>query len=446
MRQPIIYILLFFALVINLNLQAQSGLFCEVTINKSSAYVGEPIELSVFVYTPTWFTKGVDPGNIKVNGAFTIYFRSVSQTKIIKGNTFAGVQMIYNVFPYDDDNLIIPEIEINVETPDIGGYKGIRRVVKTKENKINIKPIPKSYNSNLWLVADNLSVTESWIGDINNVKVGDVIERKISISVSGTVSELIPPIIWDTISGVSFYPNRADVKSNKTKTSISAIRIESMRYLFEKEGEIIIPELVFTWWDPTKNKLFKRTLMAVEFDVLPNPNLGILESIRDSLQLASAIGTSGETKNEEINILGFSIRDFVIGLIILLIIIVLTIKIAGLMINWKKKKHQLYIISEKYYFDLFIIEVKKGNGKSIINSMYLWLDKVNINPRTIRYLHSLYGTKELLIDIEKLENQVGKNEQGMISLNISAWKKCRNRYINNHKSKDNLNAFSAINP
>ena len=338
------------------------------------------------------------------------------------------------------------EIEIIVETPDKGGYKGIRRIVKTQEKKIKIKPIPKSYNSNQWLIADNLSVTEIWIGDINNVKVGDVIERRISMSVSGTVSELIPPIIWDTISGLSYYPNRADVKSNKTKTSISAVRNESMRYLFEKEGEVFIPELVFTWWNPAKSKLFKRSLKAVKFDVQPNPNLGILESIKDSLQLVNATGNFEESEKEELNILGFSIRNFVIGLIILLILITLTIKMIGLIIRWKKKKHQLYIVSEKYYFDLFIIEIKKGNGKSIINSMYLWLDKVNIHLKTIKYFHSLYGSKELLTDIEKLENLVGKDERGEISLNISEWKKCRNRYLKKNNSIYNPTSFSTINP
>ena len=446
MRLPIIYILLFFVLVVNVKLQAQSGLFAEVTTDKTSAYVGEPIELSVFIYTPTWFTKGVDPGNIKVNGAFTIYFRSVSQTKIINGSTFAGVQMIYNVFPYDDDDLIIPEIEINVETPDKDGYIGIRRVVKTKEKKISIKHIPKSYNSDQWLVADNLTVTENWTGDINIIKVGDVIERRISISVAGTVSELIPPIIWDTITGVSYYPSRANVKSNKTKTSINAERNESMRYLFEKEGEVIIPEIVFTWWNPTSNKLFKRSLKAVKFDVQPNPNLGILESIKDSLQLVNETNTNDENENKEIRILGFSIWEFVIGLIILLILAFITLKIISLITVWKKKKNQLYIVSEKYYFDLFIEEAKKGNSKSIINSLYLWLHRVNINPYTIRSFYTLYGAKELLPDIEKIETFIANNEHEVISLDISEWKKSRSRYLeennNNHKST----TFSIINP
>ena len=64
---------------------AQGHLFSDVKLNQSSVYVGQPVELTVLVYTSTWFTRGIDPGNIKVNGAFTVYFRSVSSTKQSSG-------------------------------------------------------------------------------------------------------------------------------------------------------------------------------------------------------------------------------------------------------------------------------------------------------------------------------------------------------------------------
>ena len=46
-----------------------------VSVNTSRVYVGEPVEVTVSVFTSTWFTAGVDIQNIKVNGAFTVPFR-----------------------------------------------------------------------------------------------------------------------------------------------------------------------------------------------------------------------------------------------------------------------------------------------------------------------------------------------------------------------------------
>jgi hypothetical protein len=435
-----------FAFAFYLNAEAQSHVFCETVTNKSSVYVGEPIELSVFVYTSTWFTKGVNPGNIKINGAFTIYFRSVSQSKQIKGKTYAGVQMIYNVFPYDDSDLIIPEIEINVESPDEGGYKGIKRSVKTKAKKIEVKAIPASINSEQWLVADNLTLDENWIGNIKNVKVGDVIERQISISVYGTVSELIPPIEWDSIIGVSNYPNRAEIKSNKTKTSISATRNESNRFLFEKEGIILIPEIVFSWWNPTKNKLFKRSLKAVSINVLPNPNLGIIESIKDSLAIENADGTNETIDDAEFKILSYSIKEFAIGIIAISIIAFLLFKFSLMLIKWKKKRHQQYLNSENYYFDQFIKNSHKNISSSTINSLYLWISMLDFNPKTLANFNANYGNKILKKDIEKIENLLKTELENDISINTNEWKQSRRKYLRSKKDKNNSSHSSVLNP
>ncbi len=129
---------------------AQKHLITDVRINKNTVYVGEPVEVSVSVYTSTWFTKGVNPGNIKVNDAFTVYFRSLSNSKQINGQTYAGVTMTFNVFPYDNKDIIFPSMEFTVETPDNGDYKGVNRLVKTPSRTIKVKPVPLSFNRNEW--------------------------------------------------------------------------------------------------------------------------------------------------------------------------------------------------------------------------------------------------------------------------------------------------------
>ena len=80
-KHIIILLLLFQAAIVF----AQNNVISEVSINRKSVYVGQPVEVSVGIFTPTWFTQGVNFGNIKVNGAFTVYFRSVSTSKKING-------------------------------------------------------------------------------------------------------------------------------------------------------------------------------------------------------------------------------------------------------------------------------------------------------------------------------------------------------------------------
>lgn len=417
---------------------AQSNLWSDVSIGKSSVYVGEPVQVTVSVYTSTWFTSGVNPGNIKVNDAFTVYFRSLSTSKIIKGKTYAGVQLFFNIFPYDDNDIVFPALEFEVETPNEGGYKGVKRKVKTTSKVIKVKSIPSNFNKNEWLVTTYLNVSENWIGNKNEVKVGDVLERKITRNVSNTVAELIPPVLWDSIPNVSLYPTRSEVKSNKTKTAISATRSDGIRYLFEKEGAIEIPEKVLTWYNPRSKKLFKRTLKGFTINVLPNPNLGMLESVRDSLQISSPLESEGVEENAGITILGLSVKQFVILVCCFILISYLLFNIGARIQLILKNRKSVYLSSEKFYFDQFIKSIKKEDIDQQTNALYTWISVLDIEESTISYFVNQFGSNKLILTVK--ENKLSC----LLNINRREWFVLRSNYL----KKSNLvrNSKDWINP
>ncbi|MFV0565975.1 MAG: hypothetical protein ACK5NB_09100 [Flavobacteriaceae bacterium] len=358
-------------------------LWAEVQLNKSSVFVGEPVEVSITVYTETWFTRGLDLGNINVQGAFTTYFRPVSTSVVRNGKNFSGVKLIYNVFPYSENDIVFPSLKIEVETPPVGGYKGAKRTVNSSERKIKVKPVPPDFDKTGWLVASNLTVEEHWSGNKTQVKVGDVLSRTITRRASGTVAELIPPSVWDNIALVSSYPGKGSVENFRSKTAISAQRSESIQYLFEKEGTVIIPERVYTWYNPHQKKLYKRTLDALEIKVLPNPDLGMLATVRDSLQLqqADVKAASGEKKPR--TILGLSVRDFVLAVLVLVTLLVLLIKILKKMWQNAKEKRLAYENSETYFFSQLKKAIRKGNTKQTTNALYRWIDALDLDRPTV---------------------------------------------------------------
>lgn len=429
---------------ISFSSMAQSHLWGDVSIQKSNVYVGEPVQVTVSVFTSTWFTSGINPGNIKVNDAFTIYFRSLSTSKQIKGKTYAGVQLYFNVFPYDDNDIIFPELEFEVETPDKGGFKGVKRIVKTPSRVIKVKSIPAGFNKSEWLVTTNMTVSENWSGNKYEVKVGDVLERKITRNVANTVAELIPPIIWDSIPTISLYPKRSTVKSNKTKTYISATRTDGVRFLFEKEGTIVIPEKVLTWYNPRSKKLFKRTLKGFSIKVLPNPNLGMLESVRDSLQVTLPI--KGESVEEDTpkTILGLTVKQFIVAVCCLILIGYLLFKIGRRVLLTLKNKKTAYLNSEKYYFDQFNKSINKGDSKEIINALYKWISMLNLNEPTVHYFASQFGSNELHQEIVQFDNDIKENN--VSKLNTKEWFIARKNYLNQKRNGSVSESQDWVNP
>ena len=92
------------------------------------------------------------------------------------------------------------------------------------------------------------------------MKVGEVVKRIITREAENTISQLIPTLQWDTIVGVSVYPQTPKTENFKSKVSIRAKSTQSPTYLLEKEGDIIFPEVVVKWWNPQQKRLLKRTL------------------------------------------------------------------------------------------------------------------------------------------------------------------------------------------
>ncbi len=405
------------------------GVFSTVTSNKSEVYVGEPVAITVSVYTPTWFTQGVDIGNLTVNGAFTVYFRSISTSRKIKGQTYAGIQFIYNVFPFGEQDIVIPALSFEVESPKVGGFKGIRRKVQSKEKVIKIKPTPSDIDRDQWFVTGGMTVRENWNGNLKAVKVGDVLERTITRNTRNTVAELIPPILWDSIPSVSSYPIRPKVTTNKTRTDISAIRIDGVKYLFEEEGDIVLPEMEFTWWNPYQKKYLKRTVKGRTLSVQPNPDLGILKTIKDSLAIKQVLIKAEETEKEAKTYFGFNWKEFLA--LVLVLCIALYFLVRYLFKVWKILTHKraAYIASEPYAFRKFLSDSNTGDSGKTISALYHWIGHLNLKEPTLRELAFATNSTALLSEIEAIEAVFKDNNVNRLSINKKRWRESRNKLI-----------------
>ena len=378
-----------------------------VTVNPDNAYIGQPVELKVSVYTTTWFTSGIDVGNIKVDGALTVYFRSLSQSKTFSGKKYAGVDFFYNLFPTKAGEIIIPPLEILVESPKEGGYKGIKHTIKTKAKSLTVKGVPLGYDPGNWLVSRSLNVIEKWSAPLNKVKVGDVLQRTISRSANGTLAEFIPETKWDSVSGVSLYPKRPVSKTNKSKTGVSAQRSETVNYLFEKEGEITIPGVEYVYWNSSYKRFYKKQIDSVTINVSPNADLAMLESIKNSLQKEKEELLVEEDK--AFLIFGLSPKTFIkylLGFIIGIYILLKLIKKGyHLYINYRNR----YLKSENYAFNKVVKTIKEKKFKAFLISCNSWLIKLELKETSWDLFLKKYGTQKLKEVFNEMNETTFKN-------------------------------------
>ena len=418
------------------------NLISYVTVYPDNAYIGQPVQLKVSVFTTTWFTSGIDVGNIQVDGALTVYFRSLSNSREFNGKKYAGVDFYYNVFPTNAGEITIPVLEIQVESPKEGGYKGIKHTIKTKPKTITVKGVPLGYDPNNWLVARSLNVSEKWSTPLTNVKVGDVIQRTITRSAGGTLAEFFPKTTWDSIVGVSNYPMRPKVNTHKSKTAVSATRIETVNYLFEKEGEITIPSIEYLYYNSSNKKFYRKQTDSITITVKPNADLAMLASIKKSLQKEKE-----EVLEEELDrpflILGMTPKEFFKYLVLVLIggFILLNIfkKLWKILVQQQKRRLQ----SEAYSFKKVTAAIQKKDFNEFLKQVNSWLLKLNKKSILFNDFVEKYGSNDLKEVLDKMneayfKNQSSCDESSFRKLN-KALKSSRKNYLLQQKKsvKDN---------
>ncbi|OBQ52240.1 BatD family protein [Tamlana sp. s12] len=404
------------------------NLISYITTNTTEAYIGQPIHLTVSVYSSTWFTSGIDVGNIQIDGALTVYFRSVSNSRTFSGKNYSGVSFYYNVFPTKQGDITIPSLSIHVESPKVGGFKGIKHVVKTKPKTIHVKDIPLGYSLNNWLVSNSLNINQKWSMPLSDIKVGDVLQRTIHRSAAGTVSEFLPATTWDSIPGVSTYPKRAKVNTTKSKTSVSASRTETVSYLFEKEGEVMIPTLEYVYWNPNSKRFYRKHIDSVMISVKPNADLKMLATIKKSLQ-KEAEGTA-EAEEKPFLIFGLTPKTFIEYLVGILLIIFILIKGIKYSIPVYKRRRRAYLNSENYAFAEVKNKLKHKNYYEFIAASHVWIKK--LQPK-FESLHDL-GTLPMFKNLNETLNQINRETFNKTQVNSKLYQDLLSQLITGRKN------------
>jgi len=157
-----------------------------------------------------------------------------------------------------------------------------------------------------------------------------------------------------------------------------------------EEGEVVIPEITLMWWNAGRKKVYKRTLREVVINVQPNPDLGMVTSIKDSLDAMVAASVADSTEEEKpFEFLGMNWKQLSVAILLLILLIKYGWKFFQFIWKTYQTKHRAYLESEKYYFDLFLKSLHKSEDEKL-KAFYRWLDCLTLKEYTLDYFSSTY--------------------------------------------------------
>ena len=372
-----------FILTLALRVQAQSC-FATVQLDRHSVYVQQPFRVTITVMTATWFTAPVEFDNLQVPNSFVIPFDRNSPGMFDhNGKQYAGIQFFFIVFPYHAGDFTLPPIVVHATTPPEGSSESKRVTIRTAARKFKVKPVPAGIKAD-WLVAKSVRIHEHWNKALSSLKVGDVVERTVTVNARGTLPQFIPALKETDLSFANVYPQDPELKDLRDEYDANGELTQSFIYLLEKEGSFTIPPMEINWWNPGARKMMKRSLRKHEITVHPNPNLGMVSTIKDSLESMQRPQALAVEK-KPLRILGMKWYVFAGYALATLALAAFVIRRLWNFIKGQRARYNHYRQSERYWFR----KVRSSSPEEFWHLLYEWWDHVDYDRKAEGLVNAL---------------------------------------------------------
>ena len=229
---------------------------------------GQRVELVITIATDRWFTGGTRLEIPEVPGLVILQTNSFASnsSESRNGQSWVVQRWALDVFPQRAGNFTIPPLTAAVKVSDQG--------TNTVEGELHSPGlhfqavIPQSLaRAEHWVAAPRYSVSQSFDGDLENLKIGDAFQREVVFEASGIMAMMLPTLAVEELPGLAAYPEPPALTNSSNRGDMIARRVERISYVVEAQGQYQLPASDYFWWDTATAQLQMRFLPAVDITI-----------------------------------------------------------------------------------------------------------------------------------------------------------------------------------
>ena len=243
--------------------------FFETSVDTNETYVQGQIIYSVKLFY-TEAIAGDFPQPPSVTDTVTETLENERRYEsVIEGQRYYVLEKRYALFPQRSGALKIPR-ERFLGTRGGGMFSQAERInAVSKSHKINVKAIPTSFSGKNWLPAKSFSAKGSWT-EINPIfRVGEPVNRILSISAIGLSGSILPQLNEMIIKNGKVYADPPTTENGVSPNGITTLQVTTLGVVPTKTGELALPELRIPWWNTQTDSEDVAIIPAVTYEVLP---------------------------------------------------------------------------------------------------------------------------------------------------------------------------------
>ena len=250
--------------------QLDQLVFLQSDVDTKEPYVQGQIIYSVKLF----YTEGVG-GSFPVspvleNAVVEVIENEKRYSSVEKGQAYWVIERRFAIFPQRSGKLTIPS-EVFHGTFARGGPRHQRRQVsaKSKSHILTVKRVPDSFSGADWMPAKSFTITESWAEQPPKFRVGEPVNRQLSITASGVSDSLLPPLDDLPIPNARVYADPPTTQKQSGPDGVTATQTTTLGIVPVQAGELTLPEIRIPWWNTTTDTREFAILPAATYPILP---------------------------------------------------------------------------------------------------------------------------------------------------------------------------------
>ena len=209
------------------------------------------------------------------------------------GRLWQVTELRYALFPQKSGDLLIPAIafsgrELLPGRSLLGARLGRRIAIKSDPINISVKPVPATFPGDVWLPAQQLSLTSRWSAAPEQLSTGDSTTRTLEITAQGLQCSQLPPVTslggTGGIKGLRFYPDKETIEQREIPLGLEGYRLQSEALVSSEAGNWTLPERTIPWWNTETDTL--------EFARLPEERIRVTDLLAPKDSANSDIATT----------------------------------------------------------------------------------------------------------------------------------------------------------
>jgi len=259
----------------------EDNLYVKVNVDKKSVFMGEPIKVTLKIYTKTKNLVNVESVKLPTfQGFLTQNIERTTPSTLNGENVNGEIMYTYSpneflLFPQHEGEIIIEPWEMNcivqlsAQARSRGffddffnNYKNVRVPRKSKPVKIKVKPFPRNAPKSFDGAVGQFKMSTSINQD--SVKVDDAITMKVKISGNGNM-KLINPMEFDFPADFEVYDPKTNQNLKSSAKGMTGSTTFEYLIIPRHAGDFTIPANEFTYFDPKAKRY--RTKLSPEFKI-----------------------------------------------------------------------------------------------------------------------------------------------------------------------------------